>query len=140
MIKRDSLDAIFSDVIRESHDWTCVNCNREFPERKGQDIHASHFYSRQFNATRWFPDNAVALCGRCHDFVGKHPDAHTDLIRSLLGAVRYQCLKDRKQRIYRYRPADKKAMRMHFAAELERIRAERMNGVTGYIEVYAYDE
>lgn len=138
-MKRDALDAVFSDVIRESYDWVCQFSGIYFPDRKGRDVHCSHFYSRTFNSTRWFPDNAVCLSAKAHDYLGKHPDEHTDFIRKILGPVRYEWLKERKRGIFRYRPADKTAMRKHYAQELERIQALRARGATGYIEVAAYD-
>lgn len=138
-MKRDALDAVFSDVIRESWDWTCARCSRQFPDRKGRDVHASHFYSRKFNSTRWFPDNVICLCATCHDHVGKHPDDHTDLIRGVLGETGYEWLKQRKRLIVRYRAADKKAMRKHYGAELERIQGIRQGGRLGYVAVVAYD-
>lgn len=139
MLKRDALDAVFSDLIRESYDWTCARCGTQFPERKGRDIHCSHFYSRIFIATRWFPDNAVCLCAACHDYVGKHPDEHVDLIRRVLGDTRYEWLQARKRQIWRYRQADKKGMRKHYGAELARLRGLRVDGVMGRVEVVAYD-
>jgi hypothetical protein len=138
-VKRDATDAVFSDLIREAYDWTCAYSGLVFPDRKGRDVHASHFWSRQFNSTRWFPDNACCLSAAAHDYLGKHPDEHTDFFRKLLGPVRYEALKARKNGIYRYRASDKKAMRKHYAGELERIRALRSQGVCGYVEVVAYD-
>lgn len=138
-MKRDATDAVFSDLIREAYDWTCQRCLRPFPERKGRDVHASHFYSRQFHSTRWFVDNAVCLCATCHDHVGKHPDDHADFFRKHLGPVRYDMLRARKQGIFRYRESDKKAMRKHFAGELERIRALRSEGIFGPVEAVSYD-
>lgn len=139
MIKRTSLDAVVSDLIREAFDWTCAHCSRAFPDRKGRDIHASHFYSRQFNSTRFYPDNLTALCATCHDYLGKHPDDHADFIRRLLGPVRYEWLRERKNKIFRYRAEDKKAMRKHYAEELERLRELRADGATGPLGVYSYD-
>lgn len=138
-MKRDALDAVFSDLIREAYDWTCAYSGVQFPDRKGRDVHCSHFVSRSFNSTRWYPDNACCLSATAHDYLGKHPDEHTDFFRKLLGPVRYEWLKERKRGIYRYRPADKKAMRKHYTAELERVKELRRQGVTGYIEVAAYD-
>jgi hypothetical protein len=138
-VKRDALDAVFSDLIREAYDWTCAYSGLIFPERKGRDVHCSHFISRAFNAVRWFPDNACCLSAASHDYLGKHPDEHTDFFRKLLGPVRYDALKARQRGIYRYRTDDKKAMRKHYGSELERVRALRADGVTGYVEVVAYD-
>jgi hypothetical protein len=138
-VKRDALDAVFSDVIREAFDWTCAWSGLYFPDRKGRDVHCSHFISRAYSSTRYYPDNATCLSAAAHDYLGKHPDEHTDFIRKHLGPVRYEWLKARKNKIFRYRPADKAAMRKHYANELERIQALRADGATGYIEIYAYD-
>ena len=138
-MKRDALDAVFSDCVREAADWTCARCSRVFPDRKGKDIHASHFYSRSYNATRWFPDNVSCLCAACHDHLGKHPDDHSDFIRGLLGPVRYGWLRERKARIYRYRDSDKRDMRKHYRDELERMTELRANGCIGPLQLVAYD-
>lgn len=138
-MKRDVLDAAVSDVIRESFDWCCARCHKDHPDRKGRDFHASHFKSRSYSSTRYFPDNLTALCAACHDYFGKHPDEHTDFIRGLLGEVRYDMLRDRNRQVYRYRAADKKAMKEHYRSELKRLLDMRRNGVTGYIEVIAFD-
>lgn len=140
-MKRDALDAVFSDLIREAWDWTCARCLKEFPDRKGRDVHCSHFFSRSFNSMRWFPDNAVCLCATCHDHIGKRPDEHTAMIRRVLGDVAYERNRERMwNKIVRYKADDKKAMRKHYAAELERIKAmRRVDGVTGYVAVASYD-
>lgn len=141
MIKRTSLDAVFSDCVRESADWTCQNyrCKRVFPDRKGQDIHCSHFISRSYNSTRFFPDNALCLCAKCHDEVGKNPDLHVTVMREILGEVRYAELLFRKHQIVRHRNGDRAAMRKHYRRELERMRVERANGATGCLEFVSYD-
>lgn len=138
-LKRDALDAVFSDVIRESYDWTCALTGRHFPARMGWDVHCSHFISRSYSSVRWFPDNAVCLSAAAHDRLGKNPDEHAEFMRRHLGGVRYDELRARKQRVYRYRPADKKAMRKHYSEELERLLELRRKGVTGYISVVAFD-
>lgn len=139
MIKRDALDAAFSDAVREAADWMCQRCSRPFPERKGQDAHCSHFFSRKFNATRWFPDNAAMLCATCHAIVGDDPHEHATLFRRLLGETRYEWLQQRKRQIVRYRAADKKAMRAHFREQIEAMQEQRLAGVCGVLSLAAYD-
>lgn len=139
MIKRDATDAIFSDVIREAYDWTCAFSGIVFPNRKGFDCQCSHFYSRRYLSTRWHPDNAVCLSASAHKFLGEHPDEHTDFLRQMLGPVRYQELRERHNRTYAYRDADKKAIRAHYRDELERLKELRSQGVTGFIEVVPFD-
>lgn len=139
MIKRDALDAVFSDLIREAHDWTCARCGREFPDRKGQDAHCSHFYSRKYNSTRWFPDNAVLLCASCHRITTDDHHEHVRLFESLLGETRYAMLVERKAKLFRYRKADKDAMKAHYKSQLENLKAHRTRGATGVLAVAAYD-
>lgn len=139
MLKRSPLDAVFSDLIRESYDWTCQFSGLQFPERKGRDVHCSHFISRGYNATRWFPDNCVCLSAASHDYLGKNPDEHDAFMRRHLGDTRYEMLRERKRQIFRYRPHDKKAMQKHYRDELERIRELRVKGVCGPVEVVAWD-
>ena len=138
-IKRDALDGLFSDAVREAADWTCQRCGKQFPDRKGKDVHCSHFISRKFNSTRWYPDNAVCLCATCHALVTDDPHEHAELMLKVLGPVRLGWLKERKQQIVRYRADDKKAMRAHFRMQLEDMQDAREAGITGPLELTAYD-
>lgn len=137
-MKRDALDDIFSQCVREAADWTCERCGLEFPERKSQALHASHYYSRGIACTRHHPDNVSSLCGRCHKEVGEDPDAHRRWMLKRLGDIRYGELGVRKNTLI-YRKVDKKAMRAHYRAELERMLAERRRGLIGPLELVAYD-
>lgn len=139
MIKRDATDAIVSDVIREAADWTCERCGLEFPDRKSQNLHASHYYGRGIKSTRYHPDNVASLCGNCHKKLSHDHDEHYRFMYRRLGEVRYEILRERKQQTVRYRNGDFKAIRCHFRAEMRRIKAMRANGVTGPISVVAYD-
>jgi hypothetical protein len=138
-VKRDALDDVFSQCVREAADWTCERSGLVFPDRKGRDVHASHFYSRQYNSTRWFPDNVACLSAAEHDYLGKHPDEHTAFIKRRLGDVRYEMLRERVRRIFSYRPHHKAEMRKHFRDELARMLELRRNGVDGPLEFAAYD-
>jgi hypothetical protein len=139
VIKRTPLDAVISDLIRESYDWTCVRCGKECPDRKGRDFHCSHFYSRAYNSVRYFLDNLLCLCAACHDFVGKNPDEHVALIKRVLGDVRYEELQARKQRIYRYRKQDKAEMLAHYKAQLAYLKHRRAKGERGVLPVVSWD-
>jgi 5-methylcytosine-specific restriction endonuclease McrA len=59
-------DAAFSLYIRE-RDGRCLNCST----RSG--LQCAHLVSRRYRAVRWDPDNAVALCFRCHKGFTEHP-------------------------------------------------------------------
>lgn len=65
-IKRSKADAVFSDWVRERDDWTCQRCQAQF-EKPNIGLHNSHFFSRAKRATRFEPDNCVALCYKCHE-------------------------------------------------------------------------
>ena len=138
-LKRDATDAAFSDAVREASDWTCSRCSRPFPQRKGQDCHASHFFSRKYLSTRWFADNATCLCASCHSIVTDDHHEHVALFRRLLGETRYEWLIQRKQQIVRYREADKKAIREHFRAQIEHLKIRRRNGEDGPLPLVSYD-
>lgn len=138
-LKRDALDALFSDAVREAADWLCQRCGRPFPERKGQDAHCSHFYSRKFNSTRWHPLNALCLCASCHAIVTDDPAEHYSLYLRVLGEGALTLLRERKEKIVRYRELDKAQMRTHYRGEINRLKQLRREGVIGFVELVAYD-
>lgn len=139
MIKRTPLDAMVSDLVREAADWACERCGIEFPDRKSRNLHASHYFGRAIDSTRHFLDNVSSLCGGCHKELSSDHDEHYRFMMRRLGEVRYDLLRQRKQKVVRYRASDYKAMREHYRSELERLRAMRADGVQGHIEVVAYD-
>ena len=53
-------DRKFSDYIRK-RDGECQRCHR-----KDRPLQNSHFWDRQWWATRFDPDNCCALCAWCH--------------------------------------------------------------------------
>jgi 5-methylcytosine-specific restriction endonuclease McrA len=59
-------DTLFSLMVRE-RDGRCLNCSA----RSG--LQCAHLVSRRYRAVRWNPDNAVALCFRCHKGFTEHP-------------------------------------------------------------------
>jgi 5-methylcytosine-specific restriction endonuclease McrA len=138
-IKRDATDAAFSDAVREAADWQCQRCQRPFPERKGQDAHCSHFFSRKYLSTRFLPDNATLLCASCHSIVTDDHHEHVKLFERLLGETRYEMLVERKRKLVRYREADKKAIRQHFRAQIEHLKIRRRNGHDGVLPLVSYD-
>lgn len=64
-------DKVFSDYIRERDGWECQRCFKQFvPPTSG--LHCSHFHSRGKWATRYDPQNCIALCYGCHRYMDKH--------------------------------------------------------------------
>ena len=139
-VKRDFLDAAVSDLCREMYDWTCCRCERPFPDRKGRDIHCSHFLSRgSGNSTRYSLDNVFCLCASCHKTVGDDPAEHTALAKRILGDERFDRLMERKHKIVKYTREEKKQMARHYRKERARIEVMRGRGVVGYVEAVPYD-
>ena len=90
-IKRTAADARFSLAIRERDDWTCQRCGKEFsPPTRG--LHCAHYFTRRTQATRLDPDNALALCYGCHQFVDSHSDAKAELWQDHIGVERFEVL------------------------------------------------
>lgn len=138
-IKRDKLDAVVSDLIRERSDWTCDHCETQYSYDRRGGLHCSHLWSRANKATRWFPDNLFAHCFGCHQRLGGNPVAFRDWAVQRLGEGAFDNLTLRARRPMKYTKADKEEMYQHYKAELERLRKLRKEGHTGYLEVVSYD-
>ena len=93
-IKRSSLDATFSTMIRERDNWTCQRCGKVY-EPKSQGLHSAHMFSRRIQATRLWPDNACALCFGCHQYLDSNPNEKLAFFRERLGDERFDALSDR---------------------------------------------
>lgn len=90
-IKRTPEDDDFSVLIRGRDEWTCQRCGRVYvpPTRA---LHCAHYFTRRTQATRLYPDNALALCYGCHQFVDSHKAEKDALWLSKLGPERYEAL------------------------------------------------
>ena len=64
-IKISQADRLFSKYIRTRDNWQCQRCKRIYPENS-QGLHCSHYFGRGRWATRFHPDNCIALCFGCH--------------------------------------------------------------------------
>jgi predicted restriction endonuclease len=83
-LRRTPEDIRFSKMIRERDDYTCQRCgSKHLPNSNG--LHAAHMFSRRVKATRHDPDNAVALCYGCHQFIDSHPASKVEFFEHLLG-------------------------------------------------------
>lgn len=92
-------DKTFSDFIRKRDGWTCRNCKKEFHEKTGQ-LHNSHFWSRKRWATRFDPENCIALCFYCHywQFEKEKQGIYRDVMISWLGQEKYAELEGRSKK------------------------------------------
>ena len=136
-IKRDKVDAIFSKLIRERADWSCERCGKHFPSRGGKEamgLHCSHLYSRRHTRTRHDPDNAVAHCFTCHQWLGENPVDFANWIEDYIGVGRLEILSEKAHSECKMTKKDKEAQYQHLKAEYSRMMALREEGQQGRIE------
>lgn len=88
-IRRTAADARFSTQIRERDGWRCKRCGSQ-PRPGG--LHSAHYFTRRTGATRLDPDNALALCYGCHQYLDSHPDEKEVFWRSVIGDKRFDAL------------------------------------------------
>lgn len=138
MIKRDKLDAVFSDLVRERADWTCEYCGRNYSDRR-QGLHCSHLFGRRHKSTRHHPDNAFAHCYGCHQRLGANPAVFVRWAESRLGLTRFEWLMERHQQIVTRTKAEQAELYQHLKSERKRILNMRAQGVTGRLEFVAYE-
>lgn len=142
-MKRDALDAAFSEAVRERDNWTCQRCGivdtaAQMGERPSF-MDCSHVFSRRYVSTRTYPDNALCLCRGCHRKMGDRPPEHAALCERILGEGRYQRLIERRANsMIKYLKKDKPAMAKHYREEVKRIRSDRAMGVMP-IDLVAWD-
>jgi len=129
-IKRDALDKVFSDYIRERDGWTCQYCKLRCHNHEPRRLDCSHFHSRRHYATRWDPDNADAMCMTCHERLGGSPGEYTDWKARQLGAQKYQRLRVRAAQVGK-RPTkfERAVMTENFRTWISELRALEKSGV-----------
>lgn len=133
-IKRDPLDGIFSDLVRERAGWSCEACGRYFGPGERQGLHCSHHISRRYNATRWSPLNAAAHCASCHHRFSDNPVEHGQWIIGHIGEQNYRNLKLAAERITKLTKQDRQDIRKELKAQFVDMRNRRERGDGGRIE------
>lgn len=88
-IKRTAADRIFSLQIRLRDGAKCTRCG-SVPHPQG--LHCAHHFTRRTKATRFDPDNALALCYGCHQHLDSHPIEKEAFWRSVIGDERFEAL------------------------------------------------
>ena len=98
-IKIRPADREFSLYIRELRGWKCEKCGR-VGRINGVDVaqlHASHYYGRRNESTRFDENNVRCICVSCHKRMGGHTrdeNGEYDLwMKELLGEREYNLLK-----------------------------------------------
>jgi len=133
-VKRDPLDALFSDLVRERANWSCEACQRYFAPGERQGLHCSHHISRRYNATRWSPLNAAAHCASCHHKFSDDPVLHAEWIIGHVGEQNYRNLQMAAQRITPLKKHDREDIRKTLKAQFVDMRRQRERGHAGRIE------
>ncbi len=87
-IKRTAEDARFSKMIRERDNFTCQRCGKQH-DRSSMGLHCAHNFTRRTKITRFEPENALALCYGCHQYVDSHSAEKEALFRLRFGNESY---------------------------------------------------
>lgn len=114
-IKRNTTDALFSDLVRAKAKWKCERCFKDHRNRR-QSLHASHFYGRRGKSTRWDLENVASLCFQCHQHFGENPADHVRFFEKRLGLEGFEKLTMRAKTPARY--IDEKLIRVWLKQEL----------------------
>ena len=138
-IKRDPLDAAFSNLVRERADWSCECCGKYFPDRKGAGLHASHYWGRRGKSTRWYGNNVFSHCFGCHQKLGSKPHEFKSWVFNQLGEKLYDELTLRANKPMKISKLEQKEMLKHFKQQLEEIKQKRKDGWQGYIDFVEWD-
>lgn len=86
-IKRDSLDILFSKIVRTRDGWECQRCRGRYdPPTKA--LHCAHNHSRRHESVRWEEDNACSLDFGCHQLLDSHPIEKIEFFDKRLGKER----------------------------------------------------
>lgn len=93
-IKIDAADIAFSQYIR-LRDRCCMRCYSPVKlNEKGMPVshHASHFWGRGRENTRFDPENVVTHCHGCHAYLTANPEEHRAWKLKQIGQERYDAL------------------------------------------------
>ena len=123
-IKRDSLDALFSDYVRERDSYTCQRCGKYY-EPPTRAIHAAHIFSRRHKGTRHDPLNAVALCHGCHTFFTGYPLYFATWVSERLGKQQYALLMHRARKPTKFTDFDRAQIKSDLKEKLTKLRVDR---------------
>jgi hypothetical protein len=138
-VKRSPADIAFSKAIRESHDYTCCHCDRNYRHDIGY-AHCSHVHTRKHRSTRWNANfGAVCLCAKCHRRFTDFPVEWGTFLRGYMGDSNYEEAKRLAWESRKYTKAEQKEIAAHYRAEEQRIKQLRLDGEQGFIPIVSYD-
>jgi len=139
-IKRTPADKAFSDCIRSAAEWTCERCETYYPEGRRMGLHCSHYHGRGKWGVRFNVNNAEALCYGCHQYLGAHPNLHTDHKLESIGQGAIDILQEKANDTSLGRAArrDAKDIAKHYRTEFKRIHQLRLDGTVGKLTIESW--
>ncbi len=139
-IKRDALDTLFSDCVRERAAWSCEAMDVALANGCSQQLDCAHIHSRRHQYLRHDPMNAVSLCNAHHRYFTDHPTVFTAWLQSYVhvGEWAVEVLIEKLQHRHKWRKGMKADARAHYRGELKRMKSLRADGVLGRIEFVGY--
>lgn len=114
-IRRDPLDALFSEYIRLLKP-RCEVCFRN----ASTQVH--HWKGRRYQSVRFDPDNAWAVCFACHRKFEEDPEWAIQMQRKRLGA-RYDSFVLKANVVVKRYDADKKILKIWLQREIKKLKA-----------------
>ncbi len=97
-IRRDSLDALFSQFIRMRAIQRVHGCERCLKWKADyKQLECSHFYGRGRKSVRWDEDNSVGLCFGCHTYFTGQPREHIEWFEKHIGKEATEMLAGRER-------------------------------------------
>lgn len=127
-LKRDRLDAVFSDLVRGRAGW------KSELSGETQFLQCCHIYSRKFISTRWHPMNAVCLTASEHAQFTDRPVAFTNWLRAKFGQEYLFDLALLANTAQKISPRQREGLYQHYREELRLMNEMREEGVTHRID------
>jgi len=118
-------DTWFSKCVRHSKNWTCEKCGKFYPDAmatgKAQGLDCSHIFGRSYSSTRYWKQNAQALCAACHRWYHSEPTESGEWIKKTIGMKEYKELVVKKNTIIKVTKKDEKEISKHYRQEYRRM-------------------
>lgn len=88
-MKLSPLDKLFSEYIKLKAGGLCEFCGQPPKSKYGYHTHHGVAHRRYLN-TRYEPDNCVAVCKTCHDYLHDFPNTNVEFFKQRIGTKRYE--------------------------------------------------
>lgn len=123
-IKRDKLDAVFSDLVRERAGW-----RSEYSSRTDGQLECCHVYGRRKRSVRWHPMNAFCLTHDEHRHFTENPIAFAHFVNAKLGSDNVYELSKLANTPLKLTQRQREGLYQHYKEELRLMQEMRAEGV-----------